>query len=135
MTMRSAPPSSSPLAEMPVPAPAPIIGSARAFMARKRARMSERGTRGMSLSLGPPAPEPAAEQPPELGDDLGREARIVDVLRHADEPARASSADGRVERAEQFLVGIRIRERAARCVECRYSAFRQIESHRPIHQI
>src|SRR6476660_3670808 len=135
MTIRSAPPSSSPLAEMPVPAPAPMMGSPRAFMARKRARMSERGTRGMSLTLGPPPGQPAAEQPPELGDDRRREARIVDVLRHADEPARARLPNGRFERAEQFFIGIRIRERAARRVERRYSALRQEEAHRPIHQI
>src|SRR6476620_6446068 len=104
MTIRSAPPSSSPLAEMPVPAPAPIIGSPRAFMARKRARMSERGTRGITLNLGLPAGEPATKQPPKFGNDCSGEARIVDVLRHADETARAGLPNRRFERTEQLFI-------------------------------
>src|SRR5262245_29071340 len=40
--MRSIPPASSLLAEMPVPAPPPMIGSPRATLARRRFRMPER---------------------------------------------------------------------------------------------
>src|SRR6516164_5680956 len=135
MTIRSAPPSSSPLAEIPVPAPAPMIGSPRAFMARKRVRISERGTRGMSLTLDLPASEPASKQPTEFGNDFSGEAWIVDVLRHADEAARAGLPDGRFERAEEFCVSVGIRERAAGRIERRYAALREEEAHRTIHQV
>mmetsp|Transcript_22735 Transcript_22735/g.71194 ORF Transcript_22735/g.71194 Transcript_22735/m.71194 type:complete len:269 (+) Transcript_22735:821-1627(+) len=46
MTMRSAPPASSDLAEMPVPAPAPTIGTPRATMACSPGRMAPRGVEG-----------------------------------------------------------------------------------------
>src|SRR5271155_2004026 len=108
MTMRSAPPASSFLAEIPAPAPAPMIGWPCAFMARKRARMSERGMRGMRLSPRSPAAEPIAEQPAELGGDFRRKARIVDVLRHANEAACAGLPNRCLERAEKLSVGVRI---------------------------
>ena len=48
MTMRSMPPASSHLAESPVPAPPPMMGSRRRIMPRNRLRMSPRGIRGMA---------------------------------------------------------------------------------------
>src|SRR5271154_3380747 len=108
MTMRSAPPASSFLAEMPVPAPAPMIGWPCAFMAWKRASMSERGMRGMRLSPRSPAAEPIAEQPAKLRGDFRRKAWIVHVLRHSNEAACAGLPDRRLERAEKLGVGVRI---------------------------
>src|SRR6516164_10327458 len=107
--MRSAPPCSSPFAEMPVPAPAPMIGSPRAFMARKRARMSERGIRGMALPSCPPAGEAPTDKPAEFGYDFRREPRVVDVRARPDEAARTCLLNSRFKRAEQLLVGIWIR--------------------------
>src|SRR6516162_2674181 len=108
MTMRSAPPASSYLAEMPVPAPAPIMGWPCAFMARKRARMSERLMRGITSTSRAAPSEPRAEQAAELGGDLGGEARVVDVFRHADEAARTRLPHGRFQRAEQLRIRSRI---------------------------
>src|SRR5436309_2003189 len=42
MTIKSIPPASSHLADRPVPAPPPTIGSPRATLARRRARMPSR---------------------------------------------------------------------------------------------
>src|SRR5688500_18723419 len=42
MMMRSMPPASSALADRPMPAPPPMMGSPRAILARKRFRMAER---------------------------------------------------------------------------------------------
>src|SRR4029453_9232342 len=47
--MRSMPPSSSHLADSPVPAPPPMIGSRRRIMPRKRFRMASRAMRAMAL--------------------------------------------------------------------------------------
>src|SRR6202034_1368414 len=135
MTMRSAPPSSSHFAERPVPAPAPMMGSPRAFIARKRARMSDREMRGMNLSLRTPAGEAAAEQTAEFGDDFRGKARVVDVRGQADEAARACLPNGRFERPEQLFVGVRIGERPARRIERRDAALRQEKTHRAIHQV
>src|SRR5271169_6741292 len=135
MTMRSAPPASSFFAEMPAPAPAPMIGWPCAFMARKRARMSERGMRGMRLSLRAPSAEPVAEQPAELGGDFRRKARIVDMLRHTDEAARAGLPNRRLERTEQLRVGVRIGKWTTGRVESRHAALRQVEAAGTIHSI
>src|ERR1700691_3613497 len=104
MTMRSAPPSSSPLADIPVPAPAPMIGWPCAFIARKRPRMSERGIRGMRLPSCPSAGDAVAEQPAEFGDDRRGKARIVDMRRHPDEAARAGLPNRRFARPEKLFV-------------------------------
>src|SRR5262245_44140659 len=50
MTIRSMPPASSHLAERPVPAPPPMIGSPRAILPRSLARMSWRAKRGMAVA-------------------------------------------------------------------------------------
>src|SRR4051794_15672975 len=42
MTMRSTPPASSHFAEIPVPAPAPMIGRPASALARRRSRMMDR---------------------------------------------------------------------------------------------
>src|SRR5579863_1968368 len=135
MTMRSAPPASSPLAERPVPAPAPMIGSPRARMAWKRERMLERGMRGMPLSSRSTAAEAAAEQAAEFRGDLRRELRIVDVQRQPDQPARSGLPHGRLQRPEQLFVGVGIGERTAGCVERRHTAFGQEEAYRTVHEI
>src|SRR5579871_4573971 len=95
-----------------------MIGSPRSVMARKRARRSERGMRGMVLSPGASPREAAAEQAAEFGDDIGGKVRIVDVRGGADEPARGGLPHGRFQRLEQLRVGRRIRERSARRIEC-----------------
>src|SRR6516162_3554559 len=102
MTMRSAPPASSFLAEMPVPAPAPIMGWPFAFIARKRARISERWIRGITSTSCAAPSEPRAEQAAKLGGDLRGETRVVDMFRHADETARTGLTQGRFQRTEQL---------------------------------
>jgi hypothetical protein len=62
----------------------------------------------MRLPPDPAAGEATAEQATELGDDGCGEARIVDMLGHADEAARGSLPNGRFERSEKLFVGIRI---------------------------
>src|SRR5579883_2001517 len=125
MTMRSAPPSSSPLAERPVPAPAPTIGSPRAFIALSLARMSERLRAAMPLSSRLPAGGAGADKPAKLGDDLRREARIVDMRRDSDQAPRAGLAHRRFERSEQGFVGGRVVEGLSGRVERRDAAGRQ----------
>src|SRR5208282_2897821 len=119
MTIRSAPPASSPFAERPVPAPAPMIGSPRAFIAWKRARMSERATRDMPLSLCPATDGPAAEQSAKFGDDFRRKARVVDMHRQPDQAPRSGLPNGGLDRSEKLRVGIRVRKRPAWRVEGR----------------
>src|SRR5687768_13502788 len=51
MTMRSMPPASSHLADRPVPAPPPTMGSPRAILARSRWRICWRAMRGMAALL------------------------------------------------------------------------------------
>ena len=48
MIAMSAPPASAILAEMPVPAPQPTIGTPAAIFARRRRSTSARGMKGMS---------------------------------------------------------------------------------------
>jgi len=68
----------------------------------------------MRTTLGPAAREPAAEQPAEFSDDLGGEARIVDVLGHADKAAGGSLPNRGIQRPEQFFVGVEVRKRPTR---------------------
>src|SRR5215831_17894971 len=106
MTMRSAPPCSAPFAEMPAPAPAPMIGSPCALIARKRARISERAMRGIALPPGSAAAEPRAEHAAEFVDDLRREIRFIDVLAQPNESARCGLPHRCFERSEKLLIGI-----------------------------
>src|SRR5215468_6137010 len=124
MTMRSAPPCSSHFAEIPVPAPAPMIGSPRPRMARRRARMSERAARAIVLPLRPTASNPPTAHAVELGDNFRREIRVVDMLAQPDEAARCGLPDRCFKRSEKLLVGIRIRERPTWRIERRDAAFR-----------
>src|SRR6478672_10660528 len=104
MTMRSAPPCSSHFAEIPVPAPAAMIGSPRACMARRRARMSERAARAIELPPGPAASNPPTEHAAELGDNFRREIRVVDMLAQPNQAARCGLPDRCLERSKELLV-------------------------------
>src|SRR5688500_19318896 len=99
MMMRSTPPRSENLAEMPVPAPAPMIGSPALTRARKRPNESSRAMNGIRA-------------PCETGEKLFRhrvgECGIVDVKVELDERHRGS--DGSTNRVEQRGSGFGIVE-------------------------
>src|SRR6185369_6450263 len=118
MTMRSIPPASSHLAERPVPAPPPTIGSLRAIMPRNFSRMSLRailGMRSASVSI---------DEVKEGLHERRREGGIVEVVRQADDPAPVGLAHGRFQGLEEGGVGGRVVERLARHVEQRNPALR-----------
>src|SRR5688500_1429164 len=81
MMMRSTPPRSENLAEMPVPAPAPMIGSPALMRARRRPSESSRAMNGIRA-------------PCETGEKLLRhrvgECGVVDVEVELDERHRGS---------------------------------------------
>src|SRR5512145_1021158 len=101
MTMRSMPPASSHLAESPVPAPPPMIGTRRFTMSWKRAISRSRSNRAMPHL-------PSAPKRPELLDQRLGEGRIVDVMRQADEAAVLGRAEILLQGIEQRPVGGRI---------------------------
>src|SRR6476469_5279406 len=102
MMMRSTPPASADLAEMPVPAPAPMTGFPAAIVARRRpsavsrsisALLGARGDEGVQLVGHPPC-----------------QRRVVDVrvvVDHRD----AAAVDARRHGTEERLVGLRVVER------------------------
>src|SRR3982074_3602113 len=135
MTIRSMPPASSHLAESPVPAPPPTIGSPRATMARNFLRRSARSNRGMGHLTPPPAGARASDQRAERGDGRRREFGFVDVAPQSYELPIAGLAYRPIERAEQRGVGFGIPEWLPRRVERGDAAFRQKESHRPVHRV
>src|SRR6185503_9024508 len=129
MTMRSMPPASSHLAERPVPAPPPTIGSLRAIMPRNFSKMSLRailGMRSASISI---------DEVKEGLHERRREGGIVEVVRQADDLAPLGLAHGRLERLEESGVGGGIVERLARHIEQRHAALRDQEPHRAIHAV
>src|SRR3954453_300286 len=98
MTMRSIPPASSHLAERPVPAPPPTIGSLRAIMPRNFSRMSLRailGMRSASVSI---------DEVKEGFHQRRRESGIVQVVGQADDLAPLVLPHGRFERLEESRV-------------------------------
>ena len=117
MTIRSMPPASSHLADRPVPAPPPTIGSRRSTMPRNRSRMLGRArARHRRATL----------------DDLG-EARRAQRSANASslmlcgsriDAAVAVCVDAALERVEQGGVGVRVVERLARRVDQRDAALR-----------
>src|SRR6185295_19812801 len=101
--MRSMPPASWHLAERPVPAPPPTMGSPRATMALNLSSRSDRWKRGMSSA----SPRPAALLPAVAvegaeGVCQGRsEPHIVDVVGQANELPAGRQAHGLLQRPEQ----------------------------------
>src|SRR5215467_8635758 len=103
MMMRSMPPASSHLAERPVPAPPPMIGSPRAIMPRRRLRMSLRLMRGMELPCSG-AGEPRAGDLVEVVDQRVDERLVVDVVRQDHQPPIGAGAEAGRQNVEQRLV-------------------------------
>src|SRR5512139_1961524 len=126
MIARSAPPASAILAEMPVPAPQPTIGTPAATWARSRRSTSARGMKGMVgllLCSGGPAGLPASAQHPEQGlGDRARERRVVDVGLELDE--RDARPQPRADGLEAGAVRLGVPELAACGVEHRHAAER-----------
>src|SRR5947209_9426518 len=116
MTMRSTPPASSPLAESPVPAPPPTMGSPRAAMAWNLARRSARAKRGI-LSHKPAAFAAASHQGAEGGDEERGKLRFVDVAADAHDLPVARLPDRLLQRAEKRRIRLRVPEGAARSEE------------------
>src|SRR5690349_21195301 len=147
MTMRSMPPASSHLADSPVPAPPPTIGSPRAIMPRNFSRIWARGIAMLRVLAGAggavqlvswPRPSGGAPRPVQRavgGDGGGGESGIVDVVRLADDLARRGLAHRRLQRGEARGVGGGIVEGLAGGVERRDAALRQEEAHRRLHQV
>src|SRR5688572_30946250 len=106
MMMRSTPPRSENLAEMPVPAPAPMIGSPALTRARRRPSESSRAINGIRA-------------PCETGEKLLRhrvsECGIVDVEVELDE--RHGWSDSSANRVEQCGVGFGIVKLLPRSVQ------------------
>src|SRR5688572_4145629 len=99
MMMRSTPPRSENFAEMPVPAPAPMIGSPASTRARRRPSDSSRAMNGMRT------PGEVGEEL--LGHRIG-ERRIIDVEVELDQ--RHRRADALSQPLEQRDIGFRIVE-------------------------
>src|SRR5215216_2385507 len=113
MTMRSMPPASSHLAERPVPAPPPMIGSPRAAMARNLSINSLRGKRGMGA--------PGNGHDIEEGVDEGAgEVGVVDCWGELDEKAVRPRLEDLAYRGEQGRVRLEVVERLAWGVDQRH---------------
>src|SRR4029453_11321971 len=121
------PPASSHLAERPVPAPPPMMGSPRAIMPRSRSRMSLRGMRAMALPCCRGAREARAGDVVEVLDQGVDEGLVVDVVRKNEQLAVCAGPETRRQHLEQLLVGRRIPERLARRVDQRDAALRDQE--------
>src|SRR4029453_1556342 len=98
------PPASSHLAERPVPAPPPMMGSPRAIMPRSRSRMSLRGMRAMALPCCRGAREARAGDVVEVLDQGVDEGLVVDVVRQDDQLAIGAGAEARPQNVEKPLV-------------------------------
>src|SRR5882724_898851 len=103
MTMRSMPPASSHLADRPVPAPPPMIGSCRAIMAWNLSRMSLRAMRGMVLFRRDARFE--VRDLAEVGGQRLGKRRVVDMQGQADELAVGRRLERLLDRREQRPVG------------------------------
>src|ERR1700712_5726836 len=105
MTIRSIPPSSSHLAERPVPAPPPTIGRPSRTMAWNCSRRCRRGMAGMRL-------------PSDYGSEMQRsrlgEGSIVDMARQADDTPPFGLLHRLLDPREQGGVRLRIGGRLAR---------------------
>src|SRR5258708_2424703 len=113
MTMRSIPPASSHLAERPVPAPPPTIGSLRAIMPWNFSKISLRailGMRSASVSI---------NEFKEGFHQRHREGGVVQVVRQADDLASLVLAHGRFESLEESGIRRRVIEWLPRHIEHR----------------
>src|SRR5262245_55558687 len=112
--MRSIPPASSHLAESPVPAPPPMIGSPRRIMARNFFRQSCRGIRGIGRLTSPgPGYGRSADDLVEGGHQGVAEGLIVDVVRKTQELSVGAHPKAGGDGVEQGPVSRRIPERLA----------------------
>src|SRR3990170_3348181 len=123
MMMRSTPPRSANLAEMPVPAPAPMMGRPAVTCARRRRTHSSYPRKGMSGFF-----LRSADDAQQLIDERLREAGIIDVRIDLDDAyARAGVV---AQCSKERLVRLRVVERLALRVDHADSAQRQHEDDR-----
>src|ERR1700730_10854244 len=102
--MRSMPPASSPLAEMPVPAPPPMIGTRFLFISWKRSTIFSRSCLMISiLSLLGDLVEALDESKTKIG--------IVDMKRESADDSLFGFLDRGLNRAEESLIRFRIKKR------------------------
>src|SRR6476620_10603095 len=102
MMMRSTPPASADLAEMPVPAPAPMTGFPAAIVARRRPSAVAR-----SISALHAVTAASGDEGVQLVGHPPCQRRVVDVrvvVDHCD----AAAVDARRHGAEERLVGLRV---------------------------
>src|SRR5437762_6512658 len=128
MTMTSMPPASSHLAESPVPAPPPMIGSPRRTIPWNLSIRLRRSSRGMDCA-------PLSDDLPEILHQRLGEWRVVDIAGEPDQPSRRRLPHHPLESREERRIGGRILERLARCIDERHAAFRDEETNRPFHAV
>src|SRR5262249_21236949 len=128
MTIRSMPPASSHLAERPVPAPPPMMGSPRSIMAWNFSISFLRSILAIS------APRLLHDLEEILGQRLG-EGRVVYIVGQADQPPARAWSDSCLQRLEEGGVGGRIPEGSTRLVEERGPAFGNEKADRPLHPV
>src|SRR5687767_12690355 len=102
MMMRSMPPASSHLADSPVPAPPPTMGTRRRTISRNLSRIAVRSMRGIRLA--------SVCDGTEILHQGGGEFRIVDVVGQPDQLPFRRPLDGPLQCVEQRGVGFRIVE-------------------------
>ena len=134
MTMRSAPPASSHLAERPVPAPPPTIASPRAAIAWNFSIRFLRSNRGIVTS----EPFGACLSPrAKCGRRRRRRKRNRDrdVTLDADDLTRRALARGLLDGAKQSRVGLRIVKGLAGRIERGNATLGQEEAHGGVHAV
>src|SRR6478735_5064703 len=108
MMMRSTPPASADLAEMPVPAPAPMTGFPAAMVARRRPSAVARSISALHAVIAA-----RADKGVQLVGHPPSQDRVVDVRVVVDH-RHAAAVDARRDGIEERLVGLRVVERLAR---------------------
>src|SRR5262249_319309 len=115
--MRSMPPASSHLAESPVPAPPPMIGSPRLTIPCNLSITARRSNRGMS---GTPLPNDVTE----VLHERVRELWVVNIAGEPDNPARRRLAHHPFESGKKGGIGVGVVKCLARRIDERHAAFR-----------
>src|SRR5688572_5220956 len=129
MTIRSTPPASSNLALMPVPAPAPIIGTPASMFLRRQPNTCSRVYVGISSS----SLLPLRDQLEHHGDRFLGERAVIDVVVHLDD--RNPGPHTFLDRVKHGAVGGAILKLLPIAVENRHAAQRNEECDRPRRRV